>query len=93
MPDRPTVRFFPDWGHQWCLWCEGAVYPDELGLSKELQQSIVSWYGFWFNHVRLDGDGWDSPDALRWYNDEGDRIVERIRAEAPGFDIIDQHHE
>lgn len=93
MPEpKPTVRFSPDHGFEWCLWFDdGTAYPDELGLSEALQEQILAWWHFWLEHSRFDGDGWDTQESHNIYSAVGDVLAAWLRQELPDYEVVDRH--
>jgi len=42
-----VVEFFPDWGHKWPLWHNGAVHPEQLCLDENLSEKLAKWVQVW----------------------------------------------
>lgn len=96
VPQRRTIRVFPDYSRDWPLWENSTptwdvgytTTPEMYGLSAGLTRDMAAWNALWEAHFDP-FEGWDSVDnAVRW-RDEGTGIVARLRGEVAAFaDVV-----
>ncbi len=91
-----NIRFFPDWGRKEPLWSHDTedvtVRTEDLDITAELAHSLRGYMDFWENHFNPvsapPGSGWDSEENQRWFELEGDRIINELSSQLSGTAII-----
>ncbi|MEV7692722.1 hypothetical protein AB0N73_05270 [Microbacterium sp. NPDC089189] len=96
VPQRRTIRLFPDYSRDWPLWENSTptwdvgytTTPEMYGLSAELTRDMAAWNALWEAHFDPI-EGWDNADNADRWRDEGAGIAARLRREVAAFaDVV-----
>ncbi|MCI0159158.1 hypothetical protein KNO15_20845 [Leifsonia shinshuensis] len=82
------VWMWNEWGHAWPLWsADGPLAPDDLGISVALADELKEWHEAW-EGLQAGSVRWADPRAQVHWEDVGEGLLERLRAELDGLAAV-----